>query len=453
VSNAIANAAADRITQIVQIPAITRPVTGALEFVRHALESDVANQLSHVELNSFLFWYGDDMDPVLRFVSFAGLVELAVHSGYLHLFKWEGAKSLAQAIGQFLSVNESSKAVDLHLVRALHRRFDTPPSGSWSLDETSLGSFESYLTLTRRIRGDREVRAFLAAGFDDAIPGGDWSVLLSLRHFAESFGTGTIDGVPVTDVAAGYRLLGYLEWLSDILEAVREDQDLRSGIVRHARWAAHAERIRDRFRVWVERMREWEIEGGESSWRDDQWYLYEIEVFGMLLDEQDRQASMVKQKEDPTTTQSTSAPLAEEFDLPSEQSVEQLLAEGRFRAARELALAHAIEASRGAPGLAVAAWSNWAEQLVARCLTLASLGGETAASAIVAPIIPRLVERHGKSGWKFVADALELVNRARRDAEVFVEGAQDALHAPADVTRRPETEVRVPRHRNIGESS
>ena len=160
-SSALANAAVNRIARVVQSPASTHPVMTALDFVHRALEDDVAKALSGVDLNALFFWYGDDREPVLRFVSFAGLVELGVRSRYVSLFDWEGANVLEQALRQFRTENASSDSVDLHLVDALLGRFGAPPAGSWSLDPDVSGVFESYLTLTSRVRGDEGVRTFV----------------------------------------------------------------------------------------------------------------------------------------------------------------------------------------------------------------------------------------------------------------------------------------------------
>jgi hypothetical protein len=452
VSSELANAAANRIAGVVQTPAASGSITSALDFVHRALEDDLSKDLVDVDINAMFFWYGDDHAGVLRFVSFAGLVELAVRSRYLSLYEWEGAEMLEQALRQFRSVNERSTSVDLSLAYALLGRFDATRSGSWSLDDVAAGTFESYLTLTSRIRRDDAVRRFLERGHGKTVVAGDLSALVSPYVFAEAFGTGEVDGVPVTDVAAGYRLLQYLEWFADILESLSPKDSIRSGIVRHARWAANAEHIRDRVRLWISHMREWEE--GDRAWRDERWTEYESRVFGTLLDEQRRIAATSEAEQQPTVAP-TSRKEGEVRDATAlAEQIEELLSQGKRQAARALALENARAATEREPTLGHAAWAIWAEELIALCQTLAQLGGESAAAALVAPIMPRLLEKHGRSGWQFVADAKALIDGARRGPAVAraTEPPEQQGHRERE-TRAAEQEPEQERYRSLGESS
>jgi len=400
----------------------------ALDFVHQAMEHKVASQLLDVEVNSpFGIWYGDDMEPVLRFISFAGLVELGLRAGYLHLMEWEGARLLEQSLREFRTENPAAERVDLHLLDALIVHFDAPPSGSWSFGEVAFASFESYLALSGRLRGDGAVRSFLEQTSGHRVPAGDWAALLSPRHFADAFADGTIEGVPVTDVSAGYRLLGYLERLADILESLREHTELRSGIVRHARWVSRAERIRDRFGFWVQRMREWDRVSNEA-WSDELWSAYAQRIFGTLVAEQER-LNAPRPWVQPEHQQE---PVVEEFNLSEDKQLEQLLAEGRVGAARELLLKKAMQmhAEMGERMLGSADFFPWAEDLVALGRVLAQMGSEDAAAALVAPIVPRLVTEYGESDCAGHASAL--VSSAR---EGRLRHRQESQEAPASGER------------------
>lgn len=465
-SQVFVNAAFDRIARVVQSPVEDGEAMGAIEFVHQALERDFAARLSELEsalLLDFL-WFGADHYPALQFVSFAGLVEIGVQSGYVTLGEWEGTPALKEALPIFLAMEEKDNgALDLRLLGALWHRFEQPSFGSWALDDASFASFESYLHLTSRVRADDAALAFLDETHTSGKRKGgldkDYSVLLSPRHFAEAFAKGSIAGVPVSDVAAGVTLLRYFEWFADILESLSPDSKLRADIVRHARWAHGAARVQGRFDSWVDQMREWN-EGQSDASKDDEWAATAERLFGRLAAEQERvivSGGVGQFEPEHLELEVGLKPIAEGEEVPVAERIERLVAEGRIAAARQLALAEAKVAEayrlyRINPD--AVDWLASIETLVERCLTLMELGNVDAAAAIVAPVIPALTAKYGRSGYKVVSDALAIVARARQGGPGGEEeGRMSELSArPVEPPAAREAEEK-PRYQALGESS
>lgn len=452
-SQVFSNAAIERIARVVNAAAGWEAI-GAADFVDLALELNLHERLGEIEANAlFGFWYGDDLDPALRFVSFAGFLELGIQSGYVSLGEWEGVPALKEALSAFLARGAEAGAVDLRLLDALYRRLGQPDLGPRSSTDVTFASFESYLHLTSRVRADDAVLAFVDETHRHGNPTGgkDRSALLSPRHFAEAFATGAIAGVTVTDVAAGVRLLGYFDWLAEILEPLALDSELRAGIVRHARWAQGAARVQGRFGLWADQMAEWAERPAEA--RAD-WSARAERLFGRLAAEQERQGAAGKapagEEEQPENEETVVA--GTEVETSLEERVDQLVAEGRVAAARELVLE---EAAQQLKRLRPAApdWIERVEALVTSAQWLVNLGNGDAAAALIAQVVPTLIERHGRSGYKVVADALEIVDRARRGAPQ----SQQEEQAPAPAVRYDEPlGVRAaaePDYRAFGEST
>ncbi|HEV7504178.1 MAG TPA: hypothetical protein VGS07_04640 [Thermoanaerobaculia bacterium] len=432
-SKVFANAAMDRIARVAQIPLPAGEAMSVADFVRQTLVDSpigiakIDPQWSpsqpyqvidfHVGIpewfRNFFSWDGDDFTPTLRFVSFAGLVELGVEAGYISLEEWEDAPALKQALPAFVAkVSEVKPAVDLRLLDSLLRRFEQQASGA-TLADAAFASFESYLHLTSRLRADGPVLAFLRETHTSWKPeesgDRDRSALLSPRHFAEAFATGVIAGVPVSDVAAGVGLLRYFEWLAEILGALDPDSDLCAGIVRHARWAHGAARVQGRFDSWVEQMREW------NEGQSDEWPTTAERLFGRLAAQQGRLIAFDEAgQNEPERLESEPGLGAdtEQEEVPATERIEQLVAEGRIAAARQLALAEAKRPYRVNPR--APDWLASIETLVKRCQRLVELGSDDAAAALVAPVIPTLTAKYRGSGYKVIADALAIVARARQ---------------------------------------
>jgi hypothetical protein len=451
--SAVAQAAVERIARVVQaLPGdggAGSPLTAA-GLAQQALDANLAKLCQEQEEGFWMLGPEDDERLVRRFISFAGLVELGVYSGFADLRGWDGASILEQAVRQLRAANAGTTLVDLDLVDRLIGRYGPPPSGSWSLDSDTLGIFESYLTLTDRLERDRAVMDFLKAV--DAPAPGDLSALVSPGHFAEAFATGSVDGVVVTDVSAGYRLLEYMEWLAGILSSLRDDATLRGGIVRHATWTERAVRQRPRLSVWVERMREWDQ--GRSPWTDETWRSYTERTFGAVEAELERRhaadraaAGLPEANEAPTDPGPPSAPV---------KSIDRLLAEGRTVAARAAARSAALTAAKVPPLLEVASthWYAWAQELVSTCKVLADLGGESAAAAILAPFADSLFAGYGSG--TVVDDVQRLLARVKQPGhwQTPAPPAMEELQTPEEPARqvtRPETPPL--RTRSRGQSS
>lgn len=415
-SQVFANATIDRIAAVVQSPIESGATMNAVDYVHHALENDLAAHLKQqlaIITSSDFYWYNHDRDLALQFVSFAGMIELGIQSGYVSLSGWVGAPLLRQAL-QSLPATEVQPVgpVDLHLLNALRRRFDQQVSGTWSVEDASFATFESYLHLTSRIRADTRAFSFLGethTSRSERIVARDRSALLSPRLFAEAFATQEIGGFSVTDVAAGVAVLRYFEWLSEVLESLSAESELRADIVRHARWAHGATRVKERFDSWVEQMREW-ADSREEGWKDETWRDYSARVFDTLATTQQRLVPSdqgfheVLQRLESALGLTPSGTAQEPAAVIT---VEGLIAQGRLAAARQLALADAIRANADL-GLS----EDYAESrtrvatLVQRCKTLAALGNVDAAAAIVAPLIPSLIDSYGMSVWKSAAVAI-----------------------------------------------
>ena len=408
------NAAIERIARVVQVP--DEEPTNAAGLVRRALEENLVERLDEVVSNTILgSWYGDDLHPALAFVSFTGLLELGSQSGHVFLEEWECIPALKEALSAFVaSEGARDGAVDTRLLGALFRRIEQPGSGSRSPDGAAFGSFEAYLHLTSRLRADAAALAFLDethryASDRTGEVARDRGPLLSARHFAEAFATGAIAGAPVTDVAAGVALLRYFEWLSDILETLDPESELRAGIVRHARWSHGVSRVGGRFGSWAEQMREWI---GRPAEAQAQWTVTAERLFGRLAAEQVRwDASSGAHYIEPQRPENETVTEDEEMNV--EQHIQQLVAEGRLEAARELALSEVAASSLWRVPSSNRLWFPHAASFVEQCKRLMELGNVDAAAALVAPLLPELLAQYLPSETKVVTDALAIVARAR----------------------------------------
>ncbi len=403
----------ERIAETVQIPALadgpseTGAAKGLIQIAADAVERRDGDE----------FWVvssPEDRQTAESFASFLCLFELGVRTGYLSLSDWPDADAAREVAQGVRMLSPSLALLDEFINR--QPSADGPPR-----DAVGFAGFESYLMLMHRLLRDQAVRRYLDDSWSGAPAEGDWALLISPRHFAEAFGTGRIAGVPVTDPSAAIRLLALLEWLRDIVAGVPDQTALREGILRHASgWLDKALPQQQRLDTWVRGMREWDVDA-EDLWTPESWSTYCDEVFGPLTQERTRideaDAHVISAEPIAFATPGLEQQAVAEPSL--EERAAQLVAEGRRSAARDVMRSDALGLAASGPSdtKAEGPWFAWAQALVSKCVLLADLGDELAASAIVAPTAKRLLEEYGSSPYAVVDEARALLARARDSAK------------------------------------
>jgi hypothetical protein len=213
-------------------------------------------------------FFRNDYAAHLRFYAFAGLVELAVSVGYVDLEDWVELANFLEALKDFEKREASSNlySTDLSLIQELLSRVKEKRYRATAIDNNSFYAFASYLQLTNAVHMDARCHSFL---WDITrwrkSSNSDLSFLLSPRHFAEALGTGSIAGIPASELSNGLVTLNYFRWFTEILTRASQDSEISDKFIRHARWSHHAVRVRERVDVWAARISEWDELAGERE--------------------------------------------------------------------------------------------------------------------------------------------------------------------------------------------
>jgi len=364
-----------------------------------------------------------------RVLTIAGLMELAIDTGYLDLSDGIDANVVAEierAMAAFdkkvVALVPPGAATDprIELFRRLRNRFEAPSPVSVDRDEELIGVFDSYVDLTSHVWSDAALQHFLLethSSMKTEVQDEDQSFLLSPRHFASALATGRVGEKSWSAIPGGLAALHRLDWLCKLITAV-DDKPLSVDFVRHARWSHSVERVAQRLDVWTSAMTEWAIDErdyeGEAAWID-----YSARVFARLESDQARMeiAPLVPRYYMGVLVPSVAG--SERSPADVQQLVNELMEQGQIGAARRVAADaaathHAWFIRRSEK------WLPSAIQLLEICTILASLGDVDTAAAYVAPVRMRASRLESAPQFHFeVADAI--LKQARLAAPIETE--------------------------------
>ena len=422
-----------------------------------AMTADAATGTSKhitvVEIDEFVgARYHDHDDPVLRVVGLAGMIELGVEAGYIDLGELHATTpptAVSNALASFETERlKGSNATDLTLFRRLRRRYEDQKYRIPTRDDTAFAMFEAYLGLTDSVLRDRGCLRFIEDTHGPAARRRlDKAVLLSPRHFADALATGRIGALEAPEVAGGLAMLRYLDRFTSILSQLQEGSELREGMVRNARWARDAQKLRLRFESWADAMREWS-ESGLDSEGTTAWSEYRSRVLWPLILEQRRlYEETATEGREGAPTPSEEAPAETTLVLSAEDDAQRLAAEGRVGAAQVRLRADAAERFETIRTASSSEWIDAVEGLVRVSAALAALGDVDSAAAYMSPLLDRMAEELGTAAPTYLM-AAGIVAEARRPApraepEALPNADVDAPLRPAEVRPREEPKYRT----------
>jgi hypothetical protein len=356
--------------------------------------------------------YGDP-EPLSRLQMLAGLIGLARRCGYVDAARLQADPAVApfvQSLGQHALFTKGSDVTGevqelLQALSSSESATQAPTAGS----NAHFAAFESYLDLTIVVAGDEGCRTFLRHARMGNYSA-DVAVLLSPRHFASAAAGEAMGLASVVHVDAGLRVLGYFECLASVLESLADDPSLRDDFVRHAEWAAFADRVAARFSLWATHMAEWGEHGHDLEGLE-RWQVFKARVFEPLAQYQQR-----------LTTPDPVEELLEEERRTAEAvpDIDRLVAEGRLVAARARAGTELSDAWRDVVMPSEEPWHQRFVAFIHAAIRLSDLGDYDVAATYVAPFLDKIDEEFGES-W--VANAARGIVAAARTGRQPTPGA------------------------------